>query len=114
MGGLASYSDTLIFTYFQRSKAQMKIFLNFCMVILVALPWLSYPRMITPPKTGFYCNDETLAHPFKQSTVSAQAYLMIGSFVPLIVIVLVEMVIVPSLNLKRKYFITAYYCQSNF
>ena len=99
---------------FQRSKAKMKILVNICMVTLVALPWLFYPSMITPPKTGFYCNDETLAHPFKLSTVSAHAYLMIGTFVPLIAIVLVEMVILPNLNSKCKYFITAFYCQTNF
>ena len=87
----------------------MKIFVNFCMVILVALPWLFYPSMSTPPKTGFYCNDETLAHPFKRSTVSPNAYLMIGSFVPLAAIVLVELLILPNLNPRSKYFIIALY-----
>lgn len=37
----------------------------------------------TPYKRGFFCNDESLSHPFHESTVTSPMLYVIGLFLPI-------------------------------
>jgi hypothetical protein len=53
-----------------------------------------------PPTRGFYCDDEELAHPYKDSTISSTLYLIIGLTVPLAFILIVEQIFPPLIKSK--------------
>ena len=76
---------------------------NGLMILLVASPWFYYQYYDIPPKTGFYCNDETLAHPYKPSTIASNTAMLIGFLVPLITICIVELIMLPYLKSSKLY-----------
>ena len=77
----------------------IQVFGNILMVIAVSLPFLYLKIFGETPKTGFYCDDESIGYPYKASTVPLWA-LLLGLSVPLITIILVEIVFLPLLHRK--------------
>ena len=77
----------------------IQVFGNILMVIAVSLPFLYLKIFGETPKTGFYCDDESIGYPYKASTVPLWS-LLLGLSVPLITIILVEIVFLPLLHRK--------------
>ncbi|XP_017147928.1 putative phosphatidate phosphatase isoform X1 [Drosophila miranda] len=67
-----------------------RILLDLCMLSCVGLPMLGFSLWGEPFKRGFFCNDSSLKHPYKNSTIrSWMLYLMCGAL-PVVLIILVE------------------------
>ena len=66
------------------------ILVNLIITIIVALPILILYLVGVPFKRGFFCDDETIAHPYESSTISSTVLYVVGFAVPLIAIVVVE------------------------
>ncbi|XP_022225465.2 putative phosphatidate phosphatase isoform X1 [Drosophila obscura] len=67
-----------------------RILLDLCMLSCVGLPMLGLSFWGEPFKRGFFCNDSSLKHPYKHSTIrSWMLYLMCGAL-PVVLIILVE------------------------
>ncbi|TRY62761.1 hypothetical protein TCAL_10992 [Tigriopus californicus] len=63
---------------------------NVLVVMLVALPVLIFKLVGVPYKRGFFCDDETISHPYLASTIGNSILYGVGFGVPLLVIVVVE------------------------
>ena len=67
------------------------IFTNMFLLILIALPILLLYLIGVPYKRGFFCEDETIRHPYLDSTIST-AWLYVAAFgTPLIAIIACEL-----------------------
>lgn len=64
--------------------------INVLVVIVVALPVLIFKLVGVPYKRGFFCNDETISHPYLSSTIDNPILYGVGFGVPFISIVFVE------------------------
>ena len=66
-------------------------------MVIASLPYFYYNHWATqdPNKTGFYCNDETIALPYKNDTVSFSTTLAFGLSAPLLIVLVVELVVLP-------------------
>ena len=69
-------------------------------MVIVSLPFLYYNYLASDPnpQTGFYCNDETIALPYKNDTVSFHTALTFGLSAPLLIVIAVEMIVLPILR----------------
>lgn len=67
-------------------------FVDICIVGLAALPLLIFKVSVTPYMRGFYCNDDSIKYPFKNSTITSTALYTIGFLVNLILICLFEFI----------------------
>lgn len=67
-------------------------FVDICIVGLAALPLLIFKVSVTPYMRGFYCDDDSIRYPFKNSTVTSTALYTIGFVVNLILICLFEFI----------------------
>lgn len=77
--------------------------LNVLSVVIVSLPFLYFNYLASDPnpQTGFYCNDETIALPYKNDTVSFHTALTFGLSAPLLIVIAVEMIVLPILRKKN-------------
>ncbi|XP_074640820.1 phospholipid phosphatase 1-like [Tubulanus polymorphus] len=66
------------------------IIIDFICVACVAIPAAVFKWGVSPYHRGFYCNDESLMHPFKDSTVTSAVLGVVGAGVPILTIILVE------------------------
>jgi len=60
----------------------MSGFYNFLLLISVGFPILLFFLLGDPYKRGFFCDDETLKHPFHDSTVRNWMLYFIGVVIP--------------------------------
>lgn len=67
-------------------------FVDICIVGLAALPLLIFKVSVTPYMRGFYCEDDSIKYPFKNSTITSTALYTIGFVVNLILICLFEFI----------------------
>lgn len=58
----------------------------------VAVPVLVFFAAGRPFKRGFFCDDESLMYPFRESTVTSNMLYLFGTFIPVITMVVLEMV----------------------
>jgi hypothetical protein len=65
----AFYTDNFSFSSFQ-----------------VGLPILIFHLIGEPFERGFFCNDESLLHPYKTDTVTTTMLVTVGSLVPIFVV----------------------------
>ncbi|CAB0012180.1 unnamed protein product [Nesidiocoris tenuis] len=66
-------------------KILQKVVTDFVILSAVALPILIFRLFVTPVKRGFFCDDESIRYPFKESTVPNIALYVVGLGLPLIV-----------------------------
>lgn len=71
-------------------KILFKIAIDFLLLFIVGFSILIFFLWGTPYKRGFFCNDESLMHPFHESTVRNWMLYLIGLLGPLIIIITVE------------------------
>ncbi|KJH50648.1 PAP2 family protein [Dictyocaulus viviparus] len=64
-----------------------RIACDFLILAVCAIPLLIFHEWVTPYKRGFYCDDETIRYPYRDSTVSRHMLIVVGLLVPTILIV---------------------------
>ncbi|KAK6057471.1 PAP2 family protein [Cooperia oncophora] len=60
-------------------------------LVILAIPLLIFHVWVQPYKRGFYCDDETIRYPYRDSTVSRQMLIVIGLLIPTILIIATEL-----------------------
>lgn len=73
-------------------KVLLKVGFDFLILCCVGFPILIFFVTGDPFKRGFFCDDESLMHPFHDSTVTNWMLYIIGLALPIIVIVVTEVV----------------------
>jgi len=64
--------------------------LNLLIVGIIFIPVLYYNFNGTPYIRGFFCNDESLRHPFLKSTIKSTYLYIVGILLPLVSIAIIE------------------------
>ena len=64
---------------------------NITVVIAIFIPIILFYYLGDPTVRGFFCNDESLRHPYLPSTVPAPPLYFVGFALPLLTIAVVEM-----------------------
>ncbi|EDV36684.1 uncharacterized protein Dana_GF11822, isoform A [Drosophila ananassae] len=67
-----------------------RIFVDLCLLSCVGLPMLGFSVWGEPFKRGFFCNDNSLQHPYKESTMRSWVLYLMCGVLPVSVIVVVE------------------------
>uniref|UniRef100_A0A336MP79 CSON004606 protein n=1 Tax=Culicoides sonorensis TaxID=179676 RepID=A0A336MP79_CULSO len=71
-------------------KILAKVIIDVILLCCVGFPILFFFLWGTPYKRGFFCDDESLKHPFKDSTVKSYMLYLYGIALPVIAIILTE------------------------
>ncbi|KAK5985008.1 PhosphoLipid PhosPhatase [Trichostrongylus colubriformis] len=82
-----------------------RIVCDFLILSCCAIPLLIFHVWVKPYKRGFYCDDETIRYPYRDSTVSRQMLIVIGLLIPTLLIIATE--IFRTMAWERK-------CESQF
>uniref|UniRef100_A0A182QVZ1 Phosphatidic acid phosphatase type 2/haloperoxidase domain-containing protein n=1 Tax=Anopheles farauti TaxID=69004 RepID=A0A182QVZ1_9DIPT len=72
-------------------KVLLKVGFDFLILCCVGFPILIFFLVGDPFKRGFFCDDESLMHPFHDSTVTNWMLYIIGIALPVIVIIITEL-----------------------
>ncbi|KAH8275265.1 hypothetical protein KR026_004126 [Drosophila bipectinata] len=67
-----------------------RIFVDLCLLSCVGLPMLGFSLWGEPFKRGFFCNDNSLLHPYKESTMRSWVLYLMCGILPVSVILIVE------------------------
>lgn len=67
-----------------------KIITDFMCLLVVGLPILLFYIFGQPYERGFFCDDESLRHPFKPSTITSAMLYIIGMFLPISTFMIAE------------------------
>ncbi|KAI6170115.1 AcidPPc domain-containing protein [Aphelenchoides besseyi] len=67
-----------------------RIVCDFLVLVVIAIPLLVFHEWVQPYKRGFYCDDESIRYPYRPSTVTRQALIVIGIMIPTILILFTE------------------------
>ncbi|KAG8227352.1 hypothetical protein J437_LFUL003341, partial [Ladona fulva] len=59
-----------------------KVVTDFLCLCIAALPILLFFLFGQPYKRGFFCDDESLRHPFHPSTITETTLYIVGLFLP--------------------------------
>lgn len=54
--------------------------------MFLAIPLLIFQLFVTPYKRGFYCDDESIRYPYRDSTVSRQMLIVVGLVIPVVLV----------------------------
>jgi len=71
-------------------KAVCAIFVDCVCIVLVGVPCLLLMLIGEPFSRGFFCNDESIRHPYKESTVTTPVLILVSYFLPTVIFCLVE------------------------
>ena len=74
------------------------IFNVFCLVLLLLTVFL-FQGVGKPYHRGFFCDDESISKPFKESTVPSSIAIVFGIFIPVFAIIVIEL---PKFREMRK------------
>ncbi|XP_063242613.1 putative phosphatidate phosphatase [Bacillus rossius redtenbacheri] len=75
-----------------------KVVIDVLCLCTVGFPILFFYLFGKPFKRGFFCDDESLKHPFKESTVPSAALYVVGLFLPICSMMLIEFIHVRASN----------------
>ncbi|KAK6738985.1 hypothetical protein RB195_020835 [Necator americanus] len=67
-----------------------RIVCDFIVLLCCAIPLLIFHEWVKPYKRGFYCDDETIRYPYRDSTVTRQMLIVIGLLIPTALILATE------------------------
>jgi len=70
----------------------IKIVIDFLLLCCVGFPILFFYLWGTPYKRGFFCDDESLAHPYHDSTVRNYMLYAYGILLPIAIIIITEII----------------------
>lgn len=74
-------------------NANKRVIIDVLILLVFAIPLVYFKKFGKPYKRGFFCNDQSLMHPFKESTIKNWMLYFIGLVIPLCVIIIVELVL---------------------
>lgn len=57
-----------------------------CRLFISAIPLLIFHEWVKPYRRGFYCDDESIRYPFRQSTISRQMLVVVGLIIPTLLV----------------------------
>ncbi|XP_055701137.1 putative phosphatidate phosphatase [Phlebotomus papatasi] len=77
----------------QSKRILFKIGLDFLLLFCVGFPILIFFLWGEPYQRGFFCDDESLRHPFHESTVRNWMLYIIGLILPISVMILTEIIL---------------------
>ncbi|XP_013789086.1 putative phosphatidate phosphatase [Limulus polyphemus] len=89
------------------SKPYVKIALDFMLLAIVGVPLLVFLFIGTPYRRGFFCDDDSIRYPYKDSTISNITLYCVAILGPVIVMTIVEGIICKKCKLsfkEKKYF----------
>ncbi|KAI5716121.1 hypothetical protein M8J76_001316 [Diaphorina citri] len=72
--------------------------------VIVGFPVLGYYLLGDPYKRGFFCDDESIRHPYKESTVTSRVLYFVGLGVPIITMIITELLHSHLPTYNKKYF----------
>ncbi|XP_035219109.1 phospholipid phosphatase 1-like [Stegodyphus dumicola] len=75
---------------FNEKHVGMKIGADFILLLVVSVPIMLFYGVLTPYNRGYFCNDDSIRYPYKESTISDRMLYTIGTSVGVIVIALTE------------------------
>lgn len=81
-----------------------KIIVDLCCLGSVGFPVLAFYLAGDAYKRGFFCDDESIRHPFKESTVSSRALYVVGLGVPIVTMIITELLHSHLPTYNKKYF----------
>ena len=70
-----------------------RVVIDVVILLAIGLPILIFFLIGKPYHRGFYCNDESISYPFKESTVTSTMLYIIGIVLPITVMILTEICI---------------------
>uniref|UniRef100_A0A914XK94 Phosphatidic acid phosphatase type 2/haloperoxidase domain-containing protein n=1 Tax=Plectus sambesii TaxID=2011161 RepID=A0A914XK94_9BILA len=70
--------------------SKSRVAVDIIIIIACALPLVAFQKWIKPYQRGFYCNDETIRYPYRDSTVTRHQLVVIGTAVPVLLMVVFE------------------------
>lgn len=79
----------------------VKFAVDFLCVLIVGIPIIIFKFAGSPFKRGFYCDDESIRHPFKDSTVTATTLYLVGTFLNVLAFIPLEYIRVHELRLTH-------------
>ncbi len=82
-------------------RAWLTFSLNVVIGLTAILPTVLLHFLGEPYQRGFYCDDETLGHPYKDSTITTTVLIVVSLTVPLTAIVVVETFLAPDGNCRK-------------
>ncbi|BFY99222.1 hypothetical protein BsWGS_02262 [Bradybaena similaris] len=74
----------------QRKRILLRVISDVICILLVAAGIFGIKFGSNPYKRGFFCDDESIKHPFLEDTISVTLAACIGMFLPLVVIIILE------------------------
>lgn len=77
------YVYNMLYFWWERRETSDKWKLIICFMIPVGMTVLMFYLFGKPYKRGFFCNDESLYHPFHDSTVTSAMLYVIGLLLPI-------------------------------
>lgn len=85
-----NYSLPEIHPYTQRKPSLVWLFVDFLCLAAVGFTCLGFKLAATPYKRGFYCDDDSINKPYKESTVPSSVLYFVGFAVAYLVILVTE------------------------
>ncbi|KAH8276122.1 hypothetical protein KR026_000925 [Drosophila bipectinata] len=73
-------------------RLTQRLLLELLVVVVLVIPICVYEFAVDPVRRGFFCDDETIAYPFRDNTITPVMLGLIVGLLPLLVFVLVEYV----------------------
>ncbi|PVD23696.1 hypothetical protein C0Q70_16969 [Pomacea canaliculata] len=73
-----------------RTRWMIRVGLDLTCIVMIAIPVLLIDRLAVPFHRGFFCDDQSLMHPYKADTVPLWLLIIVAIGLPLITILLVE------------------------
>jgi phosphatidate phosphatase len=68
----------------------IKIIVDFFILLIVGIPILIFHLHGQPTKRGYYCDDDSIRYPFRESTISNNVLYVVGLFLPIVIIIITE------------------------
>lgn len=81
-----------------------KITVDLCCLAAVGFPVLGFYLFGEPYKRGFFCDDESIRHPFKESTVPSRVLYVVGLGVPVTTMIITEFLHSQLPTYNKKYY----------
>ncbi|KAH8335125.1 hypothetical protein KR074_012456 [Drosophila pseudoananassae] len=73
-------------------RQTQRLLLELLVIVVLVIPICVYEFAVDPVRRGFFCDDETIAYPFRDNTITPVMLGLIVGLLPLLVFVLVEYV----------------------
>ncbi|VDN60172.1 unnamed protein product [Dracunculus medinensis] len=81
------------------------------LIFIKGIPLIIFHYWAKPYKRGFYCDDESIRYPYRDSTVPRQMLIVIGLFIPIALILATEIFRAKAWEKKCSHQFNTYRCR---